>query len=147
MPASAKRQTVHFTIWVRPAVKQELQRIATAEGLSLSTTGAVAVQDWLARRSHIQHRGIFQPMIEHAIAKEVGRYSRRLSKLLLRSTFASERTHALMTNLIGRQQGINDQALEEILNGADDTARGNITRESPQLASMEQKIEQWLQQD
>jgi hypothetical protein len=70
MRSTAKRQTVHFTTWVKPSVKVELQLIAQAEGLTASLTGA-ALEQWLARRSHIQHRGIFQPMIEQAIAKQM----------------------------------------------------------------------------
>jgi hypothetical protein len=69
MHATARRQTVKLTTWVKPSVRHELQRIADAEKLSLSRTTAAALEEWLARRSHVQHAGIFQPMIERAIAK------------------------------------------------------------------------------
>ena len=90
-----KRQTVQFTTWVKPSVKAELQRIAEAEGLTVSRTGAAALEEWLARRSHVQHRGIFQPMIEQAIAKEMRAYSSRIAMLLVRSMFTSEQTRAI----------------------------------------------------
>src|SRR5947209_20468271 len=101
----ANRQTVQYTVWVTPSVKAELRRIATAEGLTASRTGAAALEEWLARRSHIQHRGIFQPMIEQAIAKEMRAYSSRIAMLLVRSMFASEQTRALTTNILTRQLG------------------------------------------
>jgi len=44
MRSPAKRQTVKLTTWVKPGVKTELQRIAEAEGLSLSRTGAAALE-------------------------------------------------------------------------------------------------------
>src|SRR5438445_13557749 len=112
MGSHAKRQTVKLTSWIKPAVKHELQRIAEAEGLSLSRTGAAALEQWVAQQSHIQHRGIFQPMIEHAIAKEMRAYSNRIVMLLVRSMFTSEQTRALATNILGRQQGITQPVLE-----------------------------------
>src|SRR6266705_685720 len=146
MRSPAKRQTVKLTLWVKPAVKHEFQRIASAEGLTVSRTGAAALEEWLARRSHIQHRGIFQPMIEQAIAKQMRAYSSRIAMLLVRSMFTSEQTRALVTNILTRQQGITQPVLEEILNGTSDTAKRNIKQITPQLATLIAEVEQWLAQ-
>jgi len=146
MRSPAKRQTVKLTLWVKPAVKHEFQRIASAEGLTVSRTGAAALEEWLARRSHIQHRGIFQPMIEQAIAKQMRAYSSRIAMLLVRSMFASEQTRALTTNILGRQSGVTQPVLDHILDGTSATAKRNITRVTPQLASLLTEIEQWLTQ-
>ena len=146
MSATANRQTVHFTTWVKPSVKAELQRIAQAEGLTVSRKGAAALEEWLARRSHVQHRGIFQPMIEQAIAKEMRAYSSRIATLLVRSMFASEQTRALATNILGRHPGVTQAVLDHILDGTSDTAKRNITRVTPQLASLITEIETWLTQ-
>jgi hypothetical protein len=81
MRSPAKRQTVKLTTWVKPSVKHELQRIAAAERLSLSRTGAVALEDWLAKRLNIQYAGILEPIIQHAIAKEMRAYSSRIALL------------------------------------------------------------------
>jgi hypothetical protein len=124
----------------------EFQRLAQAEGLSASRMGAAALEEWLARHSHIQHRGIFQPMIEHAIAKEMRAYSSRIASLLVRSMFASEQTRALTTNILGRQPGVTQSVLDHILNGTSDTAKRNITRITPQLESLMHEIETWLTQ-
>ena len=43
MRSPANRQTVQLTLWVKPAVKHELQRIAEAEDLTVSRTGAAAL--------------------------------------------------------------------------------------------------------
>src|SRR5213082_2078080 len=105
MQSPAKRQTEHFTIHPKKGVKAEIQRIAKAEGLTPSCVGAAALEDWLARRSHIQHAGIFQPMIEHAIAKEMRAYSSRIALLLVRSLFTSEQTRAIAYNILRKQPG------------------------------------------
>jgi len=133
-------------VWVMPSVREAYQQIATTEGVSLSRAGATALAEWLARRSHIQHRGIFQPMIEQAIAKEMRAYSSRIVMLLVRSMFASEQTRALVTNILGRQLGVTKSVLEEILDGTSDTAKRNITRVTPQLATLITEIEHWLTQ-
>lgn len=146
MRSPAKRQTVQYAIWVKPSVKAEFQRLADAEGLTLSHTGSAALEEWLARRSHLQHRGIFQPMIERAIAREMRTYSNRITKLLVRSMFASEQTRALATNILGRQPGVSQAVLEHILDGTSDTAKRNITRVTPQLAALVTEIDAWLVQ-
>ena len=57
--------------WVKPSVKAEYQRIAKAEGLSLSRTGAAALEEWLAGRLQVHYAGLLQPIIAQAIAKEM----------------------------------------------------------------------------
>ena len=146
MRSRAKRQTVNYTIWVKPSVKAEYQRIAQAEGLTASRTGAVALEEWLARRSHIQHRGIFQPMIEQAIAKQMRAYSSRLALLLVRSLYTSEQTRAIAYNILRRQPGITDEKLDDIMDGSKNIAKRNIGQVSPELIPVMQAIEQWLAQ-
>ena len=146
MCSPAKRQTVQCTIWVKPGVKAELQRIAQAEGLTASRTGAAALEEWLARRSHIQHRGIFQPMIERAIAKEMRAYSSRIAMLLVRSLFTSEQTRAIAYNILRKQPGLTDEKLDDIMDGSKNTAKRNIGQVSPELAPIIREIETWLTQ-
>src|SRR6266566_511213 len=146
MRSTAKRQTVKLTSWVKPSVKAEFQRIAQAEGLTVSRTGAAALEEWLARRSHIQHRGIFQPMIEQAIAKQMRAYSSRLALLLVRSLYTSEQTRAIAYNILRRQPGITDEKLDDIMDGSKNIAKRNIGQVSPELIPVMQAIEQWLAQ-
>ena len=146
MRSPAKRQTVKLTTWIKPGVKTELQRIASAEGLSLSRTGAAALEEWLAGRLQVQYAGILQPIIEQAIAKQMRAYSSRIAMLLVRSMFTSEQTRALVTNILTRQQGINQSVLEDILNGTSNTAKRNIKQITPQLATLVAEVEQWLAQ-
>ena len=123
-----------------------MQRIAKTEGLTPSRTGADALEDWLARRIHVEHAGILQPIIEQAIAKHMRAYSSRIAMLLVRSMFTSEQTRALVTNILTRQPGITQPVLEEILNGTSDTAKRNIKQITPQLATLIAEVEQWLAQ-
>ena len=137
---------VHITSWVHPSVREAYKDIAKTEGLSLSRVTGTFLEESLARRLHIQHAGILEPVIEQAIAKEMRAYSSRIAMLLVRAMFASEQTRALVTNILGRQQGVDQPTLERILDGSSDTARRNITRVTPQLAALIQEVEKWLAQ-
>ena len=146
MQTPAKRQTVKLTTWVKPSVKREFQRIAEAERLSLSRTGAAALEQWLATRLDIRYAGILEPIIQQAIAKSMRAYSSRIAILLVRSMFTSEQTRALATNILGRQVGMTQPVLDTILDGTSTTAKSNITRITPQLATLIREVEQWLLQ-
>jgi hypothetical protein len=146
MRSPAKRQTVQLSLWVKPSDKAALQHIATAEGLTLSRTGAAALEEWLARRSHVQHRGIFQPMIEHAIAKEIRAYSSRIAALEVRSLFIAEQTRALAYNILRKPPGLTltDEAIDKIMAGSKNTAKRNIARVDPELTDAIGPVETWL---
>ena len=147
MRSPAKRQTVKLTLWVKPAVKHEFQRIAEAEGLTVSRTGAAALEQWVAQQSHIQHRGIFQPMIEQAIAKQMRAYSSRIAALLVRILFITEQTRAIDYNILrNRQLGLTDEQVDDIMDGSKNTAKRNIAQVAPELTPLVRQIETWLTQ-
>jgi hypothetical protein len=147
MRSAVKRQTVSFTIWVHPSVKTAFQHIADAEGISISCAGAAALKEWLAQRSHIQHRGIFQPMIEQAIAKEMRAYSSRIAALLVRILFITEQTRAIDYNILrNRQLGLTDEQVDDIMDGSKNTAKRNIAQAAPELTPFVRDIAPWLTQ-
>lgn len=148
MRSPAKRQTVKLTAWVKPSVKHELQRIASAEGLSLSRTGAAALEDWLAKRLDIQYAGILEPIIQRAIAKGIRAYSSRLALLSVRNLFTSEQTRAIAYNIMRRPPGLTltDEMVDKIMDGSKNTAKRNIARIDPELTTVIGAIETWLAQ-
>jgi hypothetical protein len=141
---SQKRQTVKVTLWVKPIVKAELQRKAEREGLSLSATGAAFLEKALQSDIDMQYGTLLQPIIEKAIATHMRSYSTRIAMLLVRSVFTSEQTRSLSANILGRQPGVTQQVLEDILNRSSQTAKRNITRITPQLTELLKEIEQWI---
>src|SRR6266487_263381 len=139
-----KRKTVCISLWVKPVVKRELQRIAAAEKLSISVTGATFLEKSLSQHLDSEHAGLIQPVIEKAIKKEMRAYSTRLAVLLVRVAFASEQTRSIVTNILGRQPGITPDALNTILDGSSKAAKGKITYKTPQLADIITEVEQWF---
>ncbi len=138
------RKTVHLTLWVKPVVKAELERIAEQEGLSVSATGAAFLEQALQQNLHSQHAALLDTIIDKAIGKHMRSYSIKLAMLLVRVSFASEQTRSLVTNILGRQPGITPEVLNQILDGSSRAAKGKITYKTPQLESLIEEVEQWF---
>jgi hypothetical protein len=139
-----KRKTVHLTLWVKPVVKTELQRRAEREGVSVSATGGAFLEQALQQHVDMHYGALLQPIIEQAIRKHMRGMSTRLAWLLVRVAFDSGQTRSLVTNILGRQSGVTPDVLKSILDGSSKTAKGNITRRTPQLTELLDAVEHWM---
>ena len=148
-----KRKTVQLTLWVKPVVKAELKRIAEQESnkkkeekeVSISAVGGAFLEKALQTNLDMQYGALLQPIIESAIGKQMRSMSTRLAFLLVRVAFASEQTRSLVTNVLGRQQGVTPAVLNEILDGSSKAAKGKITHRTPQLEELIAEVERWFQ--
>src|SRR3989442_4720599 len=143
-PHATKRQTVPVTLWVKPEIKAELKRFAEKEGLSVSQVGGSFLQEAIRQQLHVQHAVLLQPIIEQAISRRMAAISTRLSSLLERGVLDTGQIRRLVINLLARQPGMTPHTLEEILDGSQEGARKQLTRMTPQLASLISEVEQWL---
>jgi hypothetical protein len=143
---SALGKDVQLNLWVRPVVKAELERVAKREGLSISAAGEAFLEKALHQDIYAQHGALLETILDKAVGKHMRSYSNRLAVLLVRSIFAGEQTRAIVTNILSRQQGVNQNVLEKILDGSSDTAKRNITRITPQLATLVKEVEAWIQE-
>lgn len=141
---ATKRQTVPVTLWVKPEIKAELKRLAEEEGISVSQAGGSFLQEAIRQQFHVQHAVLLQPIIEQAISRRLAAISTRLSSLLVRGVLDTGQVRRLVINLLARQPGMTAQTLEEIIDGSREGARKQITRMTPQLASLISEVEQWL---
>ncbi len=142
--STPKRKTVHLTLWVKPVVKAELQRIAEQEGISVSAAGGAYLEKALQQHIDMQYSALLQPVIEKAVRKEMRGISTRLAWLLVRVAFDTGQTRNLVTNMLGRQPGVTPAMLKTILEHSSKAAKGNITRKTPQLTELMEAVEQWL---
>jgi hypothetical protein len=95
----------------------------------------------------MQYGALLQPIIESAIHQQMRSMSTRLAFLLVRVAFASEQTRSLVTNVLGRQQGVTPSVLNEILDGSSEAAKGKITHRTPQLEELITEVERWFQKE
>jgi hypothetical protein len=141
---STKRKTVHLVLWVKPIVKAELQRIADQEGLSLSKAAGTLLARALDGHMDRNYNALLTPIIETAIDKRMRARDARLAWLLVRVAFDAGQTRSLVTNILGRQSGMTEETLKTILAMSQRTAKGNITRRTPQLTELMEVVEKWL---
>src|SRR5207244_12815350 len=120
------------------------QRIEDQEGLSVSATGAAFLEKALQATVDMQYSSLLQPIIESAIRKQMRGISTRLAWLLVRVAFDSGQTRSLVTNILGRQSGVTEDMLKTILDQSGKTAKGNITRKTPQLVELINAVEHWM---
>jgi hypothetical protein len=140
-----KRRTVPLTLWVQPVVKAELQRKAQLEGLSVSAAGGALLNKALQQHIDLQYGAFLRPVIENEIKKQLQGMSTRLARLLIRVAFDVGQIRSLVTNILGRQPGMNQDELQSIMDGSSKTAKNNIFRRTPQIAALIEAVEQGLQ--
>jgi hypothetical protein len=122
---------VQLNLWVRPVVKSELERVAKREGLSVSSAGEALLEKALQQDMYTQHQVLLETILDRAIGRHLRVYSDRNASLQARTLKKVEFLIGLTTNILGRQQGIDEAHMERILNDADDAARASITRTTP----------------
>jgi hypothetical protein len=144
---TSKKQRVLVGLWVEPVVKTELQRLAEQEGLTVSATGAAFLKQALQHNVNMQYSELLTPIIETTIDKRMRSRDARLAWLLVRVAFDTGQTRSLVTNILGRQQGMTEDMLKNILAMSQKTAKGNITRKTPQIAELMEAVEKWLAED
>jgi hypothetical protein len=142
-----KRQRVLIGVWVQPIVKEELQRIAKREGVSVSKTSAAFLEQALQQNIDLKYSALLTPIIEAAIDKRMRSRDSRLAWLLVRVAFDTGQTRAIVANILGRQQNMTEEKVKNILAMSQRTAKGNITRRTPQIAELMEAVEQWLAPD
>src|SRR5579885_3342456 len=101
-----RRKTIHLTIWVKPGVKAELQRMAASEGLSVSATAAAFLETALQHNLYAHRQALLDPIIDTSIRKHMRSYSTRIAVLLVRAMFEVGQTRAIVANILRRQPGV-----------------------------------------
>jgi hypothetical protein len=138
---SPARHTVQVCLWVKPIVKQSLERLAGSEGLTVSSVGAALLERSLQTTIDMQYAAIFEPMIERAISKHLRQRDTRLISLLVRIAFDSGQTRSLVTNILGMQPEITPELLRDIIVESDRRAKLNIARKTPQMTELMENLE------
>jgi len=146
-PLVHKSRTEHLNVWVDPLVKSELERLAAQEGLSISATAAAFLERALQEQVDLQYSALLEPIIKSAIRKEMQGVSARQSWLMTRNVFASEQTRNLVTNMLGRQQGMTEEKLKNILAMTKTAAKSNLTRRNPELEELITSLKEWLDEE
>jgi hypothetical protein len=147
---SKKRKTSPITSHVKIQTREEVERIARTQGLSISKVTAAFIEEGIRQKLHIQHAVLLQPIIETAIHKEMVRNNNRLALLLVRVAFDTGQVRTIVKNILQRQPDepqMTAEKLNKLLDHSSERARYNITHKTPQLAAVIEEVEKWFQEE
>jgi hypothetical protein len=139
-----KKEKVTFRI--QPIAKEILLKKAKEAGIPHSVAGAVIFERAIQQDLDMQYGALLEPVIKKCIAKEIQGMSTRLAWLLVRIAFDVGQIRGLVTNILGRQQGMNQEILTTILKESSKAAKMNITRKTPQLTELMEVLDKWLRE-
>ena len=141
---STKRQTVPLTIWVKPIEKEDLERVASLEKISLSQAGRTLLRRGMQTNVEMRYASFLEPVIERVIARHLNNRDSRIISLLVRIAFDSGQTRGIVTNILGLQPDITPDLLRDILDGADKSAKSNIMKKTPQVEELIEALNKWF---
>ncbi len=144
---STKRKTVPLTLWIKPEMKAELKHLAAKDDISLSKLGGTLLTEAVHQQLHIIHTTLMQPIIESAIRKQMGLIITRLTWLLVRIAYDTGQTRTLVTNILDQLLGSDQTKVSHILAGSSETAKRNITRQTPQIKTLIAEVEKWMREE
>jgi hypothetical protein len=134
-----KHKTVPLPLHVDPLLKAEIQRIAEAEGLSVSQVGATGLGEWVHQRLHDQHEDVLYPVLRQLIRDEPRAFGNRIVFFLIRIAFAAEQSRILITNVLHKltiQMGLPIDKFNELVDKSNKMARRNIIARSPEIKTL-----------
>ncbi|HZM25548.1 MAG TPA: hypothetical protein VFC02_27610 [Anaerolineales bacterium] len=143
-PSIDTGRRVQLCLWVRPIVRDEIERRAKREGIKSSPCGAALLEKALQQTIDLEYSALLRPIIEDAIRENLQRVISRIALLLVRNAFDTGQTRSLAVNILGRQPDMTDDQLNEILDQSAEAAKNKITKKTPQLQKLESEIKDWL---
>jgi len=144
------RKTVPLTLWVKPFVKAEVQRLVELEkhqgkeDVSLSSVGGAFLERGLQQNVDMKYGALLGPIIENAIDRRMRARDNRLVALLVRIAFETGQIRGIVTNNLAIQPGITEDIIQTVLTKSEEDAKKNITRKTPQITEMLEELSQWM---
>jgi hypothetical protein len=120
-----------MTLWVKPGVRTALERIARADGVSLSATSATGLEVFARAKIHDQEETLFEPRMQAMMRREIRSSDNRHVPFEIKNAMASEQTRILITDLYKRQllkEGIPLKEINAKLDNAYNMARANVLK-------------------
>src|SRR3954452_9219878 len=148
--STPKRKTVPLTLWVKPCVKAEVQRLVQLEeqegkaDVSLSSVGGAFLERGLQQNVDMKYGTLLGPIIENAIDRRMRARDNRLVALLVRIAFETGQIRGIVTNNLAIQPGITEDIIQTVLTNSANDAKKNITRKTPQINEMLEDLSKWM---
>ncbi len=136
MPAHVAQRKVKVTTWLHPSLKDVYEQHAKTEGLDLSKLVAARLAESEARRLHIQHAGVLEPIIDQAVAKGLAKLARELRKTMFRTYYSAEFDRAMLFNVIRWKMGLTEAEANAMIDGAKQDAQRSTKLLAAEVAAI-----------
>jgi hypothetical protein len=133
-----------IAFWTQKPIREQILHIAKTENLSISQATNALVKSALARAFHEQQAATLPAIIQQAVSLSNRKLAARLVAILIRIAFDTGQTRVISTNILGRQPGMTEKNLKEVLSMGDKRTKTNLTRRTPQLKELEDILERYL---
>ncbi len=148
LPRSQNNHTVYqkkqkVTMRINPIIHGDLLRKAKDAGIPHSVAAAVIFERAVQLDVDMQYGALLEPVLERGMAKNL-REEEKQTLLLARLTYEVGQIRGIVTNILGRMQGVNQEILATIIKESGNSALANITRLTPQVREIMMRLEKWL---
>ena len=92
----------------------------------------------------MQYGALLEPIIKQVIREEMQGFKTHLAWLLVRVAFDTGQTRSLVTNILNHQPGMTNEIFRSIVTESAKSAKGNITRRTPQMTELIEAVERWM---
>jgi hypothetical protein len=141
---------VQLSIWVKPIVKAEIQRLVDqgqGEGndkLTVSSVAAALLEKAVQGHIDMQYGALLEPVFQNLFDRRMSSRDNRLALLLVRNYLVAEQTRGLITYVASRQPDMTPDILNDILDHTFQEAKKKLIRRSPELEELIREIKRWV---
>src|SRR3954471_1082065 len=139
-----KRKRAYIMLWVNPVVKEELERRARRNGISLSSAGGALLERAMQRDLDMEYGALLEPVIRQEIGRQMRSYSSRTALLQVRIAYASEQARNIMTEVLRRLPDVSEEEVLKVLDWSADLAKSKIAWKTPQLEEIVKQVSAWF---
>jgi hypothetical protein len=153
-PSVDQTRTVQLSIWVKPIVKAEIQRLVEqgqAKGtdreqdkLTVSSVAAALLERAVQGHIDMQYGALLEPVFQNLFDRRMASRDNRLALLLVRNYLVGEQTRGLTTYLASRVPDMTPDILNDILDHTFQEAKKKLTRRSPELEELIKEVKRWV---
>jgi hypothetical protein len=134
-------------VHVKPVVKAELQRIAKAEGVSVSAVGEALIERALQGYIDMQYGALLTPVIRSALAAERKKDRDRFAALMVRVAADAGQTKHVVANILAnleRGRPLTEKELTHIVYQSKKLSRESIMRRTEETDALIRAVGRWL---
>jgi hypothetical protein len=152
--AGDNSRAVQLSIWVKPIVKAEIQRlVAQGQGkgtdreqgkLTVSSVAAALLERAVQGHIDMQYGALLAPVFQNLFDRRMASRDNRLALLLVRNYLVGEQTRGLTTYLASRVPDMTPDIFNDILDHTFQEAKKKLIRRSPELEELIKEVKRWV---